>query len=448
MAPALPRAAPSLPALALALLLCWAGPAAAIPLLLPEGEPAERWRTALSLGAARDLSLSQGREPGQAWVELQRTADPERWRLRVRDERGTLHEVEVPIPLSERDREGLVALAVSLLHPLPSAGGDLWDGLSAVEEPPPPPPGPPLPEPIADIASGQGPAAAPAAALRRPPPSPAVPEPSPAVPEPSPGVPEPSPAVPEPSPGVPEPSPGVPEPSAEIASATGPDVTLATDTSPPPLAPGTEAAASGPSESPPPALPLTPAGTRIFTRLLGVLDAGLGAATHVAPGGGVQVGALLPRSLRLGVGFQLEGIRDLSHPLQSPERYAEQREADAHATLLWSPDWRVSPLAAVRVGVCVRTVYQASLQDDGYVRRVVSYDEAGEALGPFPIAGLDLGLSFAAGPALRLQPYAQLQLDVTGPWQLELFEDQWVALPRTSLHVGLALHLEPHARAE
>ncbi len=400
----LPRAVRLLAALALALGSSWAGTVGATPLLLPEGESAASWRAAVRLGAAQDLSLSEARQSGQPWVELQRTANPERWRLRVLDERGTLHEVEVPVPRQESDREGLVAMAVSLLHPLPSAGGSFWDGVSEVEEPPPlPADPPPLPE--------------------QPPPPP-----QPEQPSPQPEQPSPPPEEPSPQPEEPAPSPEQPGPEA-----------------------------SAPVEAP--TVPAPPVGTLIFTRLLGVMDAGVGQATSVAPGGGVQVGVLLPRNLRAGVGFQLEGIRSLPHPEQSAARFAEQREADAHLILLWRPERRLAPVAGLRAGVCSRTVYLSSLQVGGYERRVVTTwtdtqgtedpsDDVELPITPFPIAGLDLGLSLPLGPAVSLQPYAQLQVDLTYPMSLMLFEEQRIGLPWASLHAGLALHLEPHARSE
>lgn len=407
----LPRAVRLLAALALALGSSWAGTVGATPLLLPEGESAASWRAAVRLGAAQDLSLSEARQSGQPWVELQRTANPERWRLRVLDERGTLHEVEVPVPRQESDREGLVAMAVSLLHPLPSAGGSFWDGVSEVEEPPPlPADPPPLPE--------QPP----------PPPQPEQPSPQPEQPSPQPEQPSPPPEEPSPQPEEPAPSPEQPGPEA-----------------------------SAPVEAP--TVPAPPVGTLIFTRLLGVMDAGVGQATSVAPGGGVQVGVLLPRNLRAGVGFQLEGIRSLPHPEQSAARFAEQREADAHLILLWRPERRLAPVAGLRAGVCSRTVYLSSLQVGGYERRVVTTwtdtqgtedpsDDVELPITPFPIAGLDLGLSLPLGPAVSLQPYAQLQVDLTYPMSLMLFEEQRIGLPWASLHAGLALHLEPHARSE
>jgi len=414
-------------------------PALAVPFLLPEGESAGQWRSALALGGG--LDPGEARAAGAPWVELQRTALPDRWRLRVRDHQGTLHELEVPVPSTERQRQELVALAASLLHPMSSGGGGFWDGVAAAEEPPPlPPPLPTEPPPLPT----------------EPPPLPVEPPPLPVEPPP---LPEPEAPVVEPEEPVVEPEAPVVEPEVPVA-AEGLQPTADSPQPEPPLPPEGEGSEGGgdptpapetpdPDPTPAPETPTPdPTGTRIFTRLLGLMDTGLGEAPAIAPGGGVQVGVVLPRSLRAGVGFQLEAIRALSHPEQSAERLAEQREADAHLTLQWSPDWRVSPMVAGRVGVCVRTVYQASLQDGAYVRRVVSYDEDGEALGPFPIAGFDLGLSVPVGSAVSLQPYAQLQLDLAAQYAPLLYGDDSTVIPWASLHAGLALHIEPNVRAE
>jgi len=389
------------------LALVWARPVLAVPFLLPDGEPGTRWQAALALGGGLQLSPIESRIAAEPWVELQRTAAADQWRLRVRDHQGTLHEVTVPVPASERQREELVALAASLLHPMASGSGDFWAGLGASEEPPP------LPV--------------------EPPPLPLEPPPLPVEPPPLPVEAPPLPVEPPPLPVEPIPEPVAPTPE------------------PPPL----PAEPTPPSE---PALPPAATGTRIFTRLLGVMDAGLGAPA-IAPGGGVQVGVVLPHNLRAGMGFQLEGIRALPHAEQSSERYAELREGDAHLTLLWSPDWPVAPVVAARLGVEVRTVFQASLEDGSYVRRVVSTwtdnggtdttsDDVELPITPFPIAGFDLGFSIPAGPGVRLQPFAHLQLDLTYPMALELSDGTLTDLPWYSLHAGLALHLQPNPRSE
>lgn len=388
--------------------LCFPRSALAVPFLLPEGEPSSHWQAALAIGGGVALEPHAPRVTGSPWVELQRTAQPDRWRLRVRDHQGTLHELEVPQPVSEGQREELVVLAASLLHPVAGGAGDFWGGVASAELPPP------LPV--------------------EPPPLPVVPPPLPAVPPPLPV--EPPLVVPPPVPVEPvelEPSPPV-EPAAPVE--------------PPPASPTPVEPAPADATSPPVLSPPEVAGAVIFTRLLGVMDTGLEAVPAIAPGGGVQMGVLLPHSLQLGVGFQLEAIRSLAHPEQSAERHAQQREGDAHLVMLWSPAWKVAPVVGARFGVLVRTVYLASLQDGEYGRRVVAYDTDGEPLGPVPLAGLELGLSVPAGAGVRLQPYAQLQIDLGRPLELELFEDTITELPWYSLHAGLALHLQPDARSE
>lgn len=405
----------------LALLL--ARPALAVPFLLPDGEPAARWQAALPLAGDAVLDPSEPRILGAAWVELQRTAQPDRWRLRVRDHQGTLHEVEVPVPASERQREEVVVLASSLLHPMAGGAGGLWDALAAAEEPPPLPP--PLPVEQPPPLPVERPPPLP---VEQPPPLPVPVEPTPAPVEPTPVPVEPTPAPVEQPPPVPvEQPPPLPEPAVLI---------------PEPV-----------EVEPDPVLSGGPAAVVVWTRILGLVDAGLG-APELAPGGGVQVGAVLGRGLRLGAGFESEWFRSLPLAGQDPDRYAEIQESGAHLCLLWSPSWRLAPVVALRGGVGVRTLYKQQNVGGGvYERQAVStwVDETtGEehSLGPHPIVGLELGLGVPLGPALRLQPFTHLQVDSSGSWTMDLSRDVRVELSPFSLHAGLALHLQPEARSE
>jgi hypothetical protein len=417
--------------------LLLARPALAVPFLLPEGEPAAPWQAALALAGDTPLDPSELRVKGTPWVELQRTAQADQWRLRVRDHRGTLHEVEVFVPVTERQREVVVVLAASLLHPMTGGSGGLWDALAVAEEPPPLPSElpPPLPSELP-----------PPLPREQPPPLPVEPPPLPDV------LPPPLPS--EVAPLVearPAPEPPSAAPLAEVVPPS-PDpepVTPILEAAPP----SAEPVAPSPAPEPVTVVPVGPASVVVWTRILGLVDAGLG-APDVAPGGGVQVGAVLHSGFRLGVGFESEWFRSLPLEGQDPEHYAEIQESGAHICLLWSPSWGVAPLVALRGGVGVRTLYKQQNVGGGvYERQAVStwVDEStGEehSLGPHPTLGLELGFGVPLGPALRLQPFAHLQADPSGSWSFDLTRDQRVELSPFSLHAGLALHLQPEARSE
>ncbi len=384
-----------LPSLSLVLCLLLARPALAVPFLLPAGEPASRWQAALALSGGLQLDPSEVRVASAPWVELQRTARADRWRLRVHDHLGSLYEVEVPVPATERQREELVVLAASLLHPITRSASSP-PGIGGASDVPPP-----LPE--------------------LPPPLPSEPPPLPVEPPP---LPEAATVEPPPLPVEPPPLPEVDVEESIAAVGTSPSA-------PPPEAPVVS--------------PWHDPGTLIFTRLLGTVDTGLGVPA-VAPGGGLQVGVVLPHSLRVGIGFEIEAIRSLPHPEQDPELYAEMRDADAHLTLLWTPAWTVAPLVAGRFGVAVRSVFEIDVDGGTTTRDPVALDTEGNELGPYPIAGFDLGLSLPIGRSTTLQPFAAMQVDLTRPLQLELYGDTVTDLPWYSLHAGLALHLQPNVR--
>jgi hypothetical protein len=404
--------------------LLLAHPALAVPFLLPEGEPATRWQAALPLGGDALLDPREPRVMGAPWVELQRTAQADQWRLRVHDQQGTLHEVEVFVPVTERQREEIVVLAASLLHPVAGGAGGLWDALALAEEPPPlplelppplpveqPPPLPSRPPPLPVEAPPPLPVEPPPEPPEQPPPLPIAlepPSPEPPTPEPEPPTPEPEPPTPEP-----EPEPPIPEPVTVV--------------------------------------PIGPTSVVVWTRVLGVVDTGWG-EPEAAPGGGVQVGAVLRGGLRLGVGFGSQWFQSLPAEGQDPERYAEIQESDAYLCLLWSPSWRVAPLAGLRGGGAIRTLYkQGNVGGGRYERQAVSTYGEGYSPSPLPIVGLDLGVSTPLGAGLRLQPFANLLVDVSGleePWRYELTNEQQIELSPFSLHLGLALHLQPDARPE
>ncbi|MFH1469752.1 MAG: hypothetical protein ABIO70_35525 [Pseudomonadota bacterium] len=387
-------------------LLVSRGALAAVPLILPDGEPNEPWRAALPLGGQMALDLGLPRAPGAPWVELERTVNPARWRLRVRDEAGVLHEVEVAVPADARAREEVVALAASLLHPV-GGGLGFWPGTTREAAQPPPPPVLAAPTP-----------AVPAPRL----PAAVQPVPAPVAMEPAPPT-----AVVE-LPAEPSPAPAAP---------TGPGE---------PIAPAAPPVAATPRPAPAPAPPVSPPPTPrvvFWSRLAGNADLGLGIDGPTA-GGGVQAGLLLRRGLRAGVGFQAEGRQVFEVASLPAERRPAQRDTDVFGVLLWSPAWRVAPLLAVRGGWTVRRAYVRERGALGVWTWQEVVDEDGDALAPLPFAGLEAGVCLPLGASLHLEPYGQLQSLLVRSMDSATFAPGAEAsFPRWSAHIGLALRLEP-----
>lgn len=178
------------------------------PVALPGTEDPADWEAPLAMAG-----LQVG-EPGTgAWVGLEASAGS--WLLRVRDRDGVLHEVRIEPPSSAQEREDVVWLAASLLHPATPAADE------------------PLPRPVREGGESSG---------VRPPPAPAEPprdaEPAleawqePAQPEPPPRELSPSsdlsappaepPAVIEPEPRPREPDPTPPPPREPVPAAVEP----------------------------------------------------------------------------------------------------------------------------------------------------------------------------------------------------------------------------------
>ncbi len=381
---------------------CWTSSAWAVPFLLPEGEDPAPWRGALVLGGDLALDPGEARVVGAPWVELERTARPELWRLRVRDAAGTLHEVELPAPHGEAAREELVVLAASLLHPVDQGGVDAWSALTSAEEPPPlpelPPPLPELPPPLPPEA----------VVVERPPPLPpeaVVAEAPPPLPPEAGGSAEP-PAL-EPEGAADEPPP--PEPVEEA----------------PPVPP--------PPEPPPPPTPPVPR-WEPFARVDGSLDLRLGELGS-AIGGGFQGGVASPAGLVLGLGFLSESRHAMVFELEEVETDRYLREADVFLGAGWCPRWRLAPYGGARLGASVR-----SLEVGGALRSQY----------PIPFASLDLGAAVDVGSSLAIVPWLRAQGDLAASpalWlrgQDEDAEDAlWGTLSRWSLHMGLALKLQP-----
>lgn len=202
-------------------LLIWMGllcaPLAwAAPVQLPGGEAVADWSAAFAMAG-----LSLGPPGGdEGWVVLSDVG--EGWLLRVEDRSGRVHELPVDRPTTAQEREDLVWLSVSLLHP--AARPSRW------EPTPAPRPSPaPAPEPVLEADPAPEPEPEPEASPtpRRPPgpmPDPAPePERGPA-PEPEPdSEPTPEPA-PEPTPrSDPLPDPD-PEPTPAPAAAATPEL--------------------------------------------------------------------------------------------------------------------------------------------------------------------------------------------------------------------------------
>jgi hypothetical protein len=193
------------------------------PVELPSSEDPADWEAALEMAG-----LTAGPPASGPWVRL-RLADAG-WLLQVRDRDGALHEVQVDAPTSSEQREDLLWLAVSLLHPSKTApppepkpevrrspppitlDRDPEPEPEPVPEPltppPPPPPPEPEPEPVAEVVEPE-PEPEPVAEVVEPEPEPVAevvePEPEPVAevvepePEPEPPLPEPE---PEPEPVV------------------------------------------------------------------------------------------------------------------------------------------------------------------------------------------------------------------------------------------------------
>ncbi len=383
------------------------GEALAVPFLLPEGEPASRWQSALALAGASDLDPGEPRVHGQPWVELQRTASSERWRLRVRDHLGGLHEIEVRPPTLERQREELVVLAASLLHPV-AGGSDFWSGLAA-EHPPP------LPE--------------------RPPPLPAQPPPLPAR----------APPLPAETVRAAELEPP-PLPAERLAAA--PEQLALSPDEPPPPAPEEERAASIAAVASSPAAPAPPEprfreadrpGWLPWAALDTSLDARAG-QVRSAFGGGFQVGVAAPWGLRVGLGLLAETWHALDFELEQAPTQRALRESDLFLGAAWTGPARIAPHAALRLGESIR-----SLERDGEL--------VDQSLVPF--AGLEAGLSLGLGSSLALVPFGRAQLDLWPSATLglegrevdgEVVYTSTTQLARWSAHLGISLHVRPAVR--
>ena len=130
-------------------LLLFSPPAEATTVQLPADEDPALWEGPLAVAG-----LEAGPTRGQAeWVAL--ITGGASWTLQVQDRSGRLHQLAVDRPTTATEREDLLWLALSLLHP--AAGGDAWE-----ETPTPPPPGPSMrpvvvvrdePEPSRPVAS-------------------------------------------------------------------------------------------------------------------------------------------------------------------------------------------------------------------------------------------------------------------------------------------------------
>jgi len=383
----------SLPGLLLLVALASSSARAAVPFLLPEGEPPGAWSAALVLAGRTPLDPALPRAPGAAWVELQHTARPDTWRLRVRDAAGSLHEVEVPAPRTDRARDEVVALAASLLHPVEQRE-DFW---ASSQRPPPLPPTEEEPPPLPPI-------------LPPPPPVEPQPAPEPVEAEAAPGpaaLPE---EVVEPPPLVVTVVPTVVEPVVEPeAIVPAPPVVSA--------------------DLPPRSAPL-----QAWLRLGGAVDLGLGAPA-LAAGGAVEAGAQAARGLLVGVGAHYETRRLLVYE-DVDDMPRGFRESDVYLLAAWSPSWRVAPRTALRAGASVATFYSAEWGDGAWPLR-----EADSLVSP--LLGAELGLSLPIGSHLAVQPFALGQVYLGDAIDPLLTDDTSATLERLSLHGGLALVVTP-----
>jgi hypothetical protein len=374
-------------ALALAAGLLLALPArAAVPVVLPAGEDPAAWQDALGLAG-----MTVGPPGAGASVELVVRAGA--WLLRVKDASGRLQEVSVAPPHTAQEREDVLWLAQSLLHPL--SGGSTWADVGAA--PGRAPPAPPVPSasptaapapsavttpprsaaasppaaPAASAISGAPPRSAPVASVQTPPP-PAGGAVAPPASAPGPGA------------------PAVPPPGTTPSSTPPP----ATTTAPAPTAAAPTAAA------PTAAAPVpTPSGAAHPTRPApwGLLGVGVGwrADAALAPGvrgaGGIAIG----RHLRLGLGADWmpeRGLTDLG-----PGRHVGA--VDLMGGLGWTFTERLAPTATVTGGVSIRSYLQ---------------DELELLVAPVPLVGMVVSLEVPLAGPLLLSPFVAANADLRG----------------------------------
>jgi hypothetical protein len=264
-----------------------------VPVELPPGEDELAWEGALAMGG-----LAVGTPVGVEWVRLRSVDDA--WLLQVQDRSGGVHEVTVAPPTSEQEREDIVWLVVSLLHPAGGANDPAAMDLSDSAEPAAPPP---------------------RVRLAKPDPRPPASDPPPA-PEPEP---EPE-SEPEPEPAAemePEPEP---EPEREPVVGVEPDGEE-------PLADLAESGAVDPEPAPTPESAPEPAAVAVGTatdapvderqipwkgrRLRAFLAVGLGGSVDHATSGTLELRLqtgfdLPPGRLRIGVSSSLLGIADVT----------------------------------------------------------------------------------------------------------------------------------------
>ena len=401
--------------------------AGATPVELPPTEDPADWEAALAMGGLAAGPVGEG-----AWVRLEPAADG--WTLRVRDRGGALHEVPVPEPGSEQEREDIVWLAVSLLHP---AGVDAPDEPAPAPTPAPPPPPKPDPEPTpVQVALRRSPEPEPEPEVLAPPPPPPSVVAAPSV--------DPEPVVelevaPEPEVEVaPEPEIEVaPEPEADVAPEpeAGPE--------PPPVEePGPEPPMFVPEGEPEP----EPEELRIRPQAVAVAVEPWAAGrprwfTTVGLGTDFVIGGSPTASLHLDLGFDVQGFFRLGvsgavtspSALLWPEGASFMYGGDFFPLVAWlspTPKRRVLWLGA---GVGVR-IYQylepggtsGTLANDleGWVDEML--DDAGVdgstvSLGPASSPGEDVSFSLRLEiqGAVRLSEWAAL-----APW----FQVQLVAL--------------------
>ncbi len=397
----------------------WAG----VPFVLPQGEQALDWQGALLLGGEMALDSSAAVRPDQPWVELERTAVAGRWRLRVWDGAGALHEMEVDEPRSRQAREELVALAASLLHPVAGAGGFWSQAGSQLPAPPERSEASALAAPDEqELPVGQAPpSAAPAQEVVER-------------------------SATQVSTAQAHPAQAAPATSATAQTPAAGDT--AADGAPPNLAQAAAPTAAAPPPLPPPLRPDEPAEpvrarrptpwVRIEAAVdpgVGGLEPGFGAGAdlglapvrRVAPEGRRGVWQALVSGLRLGAGLRSETRQQVPLPNWRPQLVLQ--ETDAFGSVWWAGQKRLAGMAAVQLGASIRRFTQEGEEQEPFVEAFL---------------GLDLGFSLDLGASLAIQPISRLQLDLYGTevW----LPDERIVLPKASLHLGLALVLQPEAR--
>lgn len=416
---------------------------AGIPFELPPGESPATWEPALEYGGFTAGDASSG-----PFARIE--PEGQVWRLVVCDCRGETRSVRLLPPASASEREALVVVARSLVHPVHLSDRAL--ALSRGDELPPPPPTltssrtpkepipPPLPEPDPEPSASTTPATASAEAPTPEPAPPAEPVPpaEPASPDGA-STPAVATASPDPTPS-PEPGPSDSSPFTDPSPARQPssDRVRTVRWNPPedyayrdPLpaadpAPRSSRAGSSPTSASLPEESAPPPEKAPETYVPWLAAAG---------GWGMRSGTASNLSIDLAAGFETPsrwtvalggGFSHGRLPLAGDGYSLTDQALHLEAGHHWGQ--RLSPITAFRLGVVWRT----------YER-----DQVGVETLSIPVATARLGLPLSLGASLTLVPALSLSRELR---EVELrWEDrETLVLNPWTLTTRLGLQVEEH----